>query len=297
MTLLRITPSAVRQLAECPTLAEAVATGAAATQRITSIGVVVPARDEEDTIGECLTAIARAAALVRAEVRTVLVLDRCQDGTAAIARQFAGVTVIRTVPGQHGVGAARAAGVAELLRPGQQAPTWLATTDADSAVPADWLTRQLSHAHAGADVVIGTVRVADWAHRDQSLRQRYLAAYGHSGGAGHNGGDGHPRGRAHSHMHGANLSFRASAYESVGGFEAVATDEDVRIIRRFEAAGRVLVWAADLPVVTSARQVGRAPAGFADYLSQLAAAPSGRLATPLSIGPLAIEDSVDDAVS
>jgi hypothetical protein len=77
----------------------------------------------------------------------------------------------------------------------------------------------------------------------------------------------------------------------VGGFESVASDEDVRIIRRFEAAGRVLVWAADLPVVTSARVVGRAPAGFADYLSQLAVTPADRTS------PTSIQDSVDDAVS
>jgi hypothetical protein len=31
-----------------------------------------------------------------------------------------------------------------------------------------------------------------------------------------------------------------------------------------------VVWAADLPVITSARPVGRAPAGFAGYLAGLA---------------------------
>jgi hypothetical protein len=44
----------------------------------------------------------------------------------------------------------------------------------------------------------------------------------------------------------------------------------VDLIGRLEAAGSAMVWAADLPVTTSARRIGRAPGGFADYLAELA---------------------------
>ncbi len=43
--------------------------------------------------------------------------------------------------------------------------TWLATTDADSVVPAHWLMAQLRHTERGARMVAGTVAVQDWQNR------------------------------------------------------------------------------------------------------------------------------------
>ncbi|MFB9831070.1 hypothetical protein [Actinoallomurus acaciae] len=57
------------------------------------------------------------------------------------------------------VGAARAAGVRELIRRGT---TWVATTDPDMLVPAGWLTAQLRFAAQRRDVMVGSVSVTDW---------------------------------------------------------------------------------------------------------------------------------------
>jgi hypothetical protein len=57
------------------------------------------------------------------------------------------------------VGAARRAGTRAALR-GRAGPArelWLARTDADSAVPADWLTVMVRAAGRGADLLLGTV--------------------------------------------------------------------------------------------------------------------------------------------
>ena len=53
------------------------------------IGVVVPASNERQLIGACLDALARARTHLRrhvdgVDVRTIVVLDSCTDGTADV---------------------------------------------------------------------------------------------------------------------------------------------------------------------------------------------------------------------
>ncbi|KMO71863.1 hypothetical protein [Mycolicibacterium chubuense] len=48
-------------------------------------------------------------------------------------------------------------------------------------------------------------------------------------------------------------------------------DEDVALVRAFETNAEPIAWAADLPVITSARRDARAPKGFATYLTSLQA--------------------------
>lgn len=166
---------------------------------------------------------------------------------------FADLSVIAVQA--RSVGAARRAGAAHLLASPRAGDAWLATTDADSVVPADWFQRQLEHRAAGADAVVGTVTVCDWSEHPPSVPRLYLEHY-------------HPV-DGHRHVHGANLSLSADTYLAVGGFSALASDEDVILVDAVLAAERRVTWAADLPVTTSARRAGRAPAGFAAHLSEL----------------------------
>jgi hypothetical protein len=132
-----------------------------------------------------------------------------------------------------------------------------ATTDADSVVDADWLLRQTG---ADTDMVLGVVRIAAWREFPAAAARRYLAAYRSKS---------RPDGRGH--VHGANMGFRADSYWRVGGFAALASDEDVDLVARFESAGLRIVRDAQLSVVTSRRQLGRAPDGFAAHLRSLLA--------------------------
>lgn len=223
----------------------------------TAVGLVVPARNEEKLLPACLRSIAVALERIDLPSTLVLVLDRCTDRTAELAERFRdGHAYVRVVRADEpGVGAARAAGVAALLAEHEPARLWIATSDADSEVPPDWLVRQLGYAEAGADAVLGTVAVTDWSEQSASVRLRYLAGYRAQLG--------------HPHLHGANLSFSARAYLAAGGFQSVPNDEDVGLVARLESSGAAIVRAADLPVVTSARRDGRAPAGFAGHLDTL----------------------------
>jgi len=223
-----------------------------------AVGVVIPAHDEQQLLPACLRSVAVAAARIAPVTLIVVALDRCTDRSAAIVAELAGagLPVRSVVVPRPGVGAARAAGMRAVLAEFGAERTWLASTDADSEVPPNWLERQLAHVRLGAQVVVGTVRVADWSGQPAEVRDRFTASYRPQPG--------------HRHRHGANLACDARQYLAAGGYAELACDEDVDLIERLEALGCPMVWAADLPVVTSARLTGRAAGGFADHLAGLA---------------------------
>ncbi len=209
------------------------------------IGVCIPAHNEADYIAACLQAVRRAAARVRGEsVAVVVVADACTDATEAIARAQ-GCTTLRT--DGRCVGAARAAGARHLL---EQGARWLCCTDADSRVPANWITAQLQCA---SDAVCGTIAVGDWCGHPPQVARAFRAHYQARDG--------------HRHIHGANLGVSASAYRRVGGFTPAQAHEDVRLVQALLAQDARIAWVRDPRVLTSARRVARAPEGFAAWLN------------------------------
>lgn len=202
-------------------------------------GVVVPAHNEQDLLPSCLARLGDAL--------VVVVADACTDRTAEVARR-AGAVVVETAA--RNVGAARAAGVHELVRRGV---SWVATTDADTLVPPGWLDTQLRHAERGWEAVVGTVRVTDWTghppHRPAAYARHYASD--------------------RSPVHGANLGFTAKAYRAAGGFPALPTGEDRAFVAALETAGRRVLRTSHLAVLTSARRHFRAPHGFGHLLLTL----------------------------
>jgi hypothetical protein len=73
----------------------------------------------------------------------------------------------------------------------------------------------------------------------------------------------------HSHVHGANLGFRAAAYLRAGGFPDVPTAEDHALVAALTATGTRVHHTRSLAVVTSARRRARAPHGLSGYLAGL----------------------------
>ena len=225
-------------------------------RRLDRIAVVVPARDEEELLPLCLdsvrvaeAALARVRPAVACEV--IVVLDLCTDATAAVARSH-GATVVDSLHGR--VGAARALGVRTALEGRDPAATWVANTDADTVVPAHWLVRQVELAEAGHDLVTGTVEPG-FGDEDPVLLARWHAR--------HVLADDHP------YIHAANLGIRGSVYDRLGGFEPVATHEDLRLVTRAAGAGIVVTATDAIRVRTSGRLAARAPDGFASYLRGL----------------------------
>lgn len=229
---------------------------------IGTVLIVVPARDEEELLPACLASLQDAVAVLceqmpGIDVRAVVVLDRSTDGSEAIARHSPEARGWEVLTGSYGSsGAARAAGVslltASLPRSVDPTQVWLATTDADSRVPQQWLVQQLRAAARGAAVWTGTVEpdpgdlspqdLADW-HDAHRLRDE------------------------HPNIYGANLGCRVSDYRLAGGFRDVA-GEDQDLVERVVAAGGSRVARDSARVVTSGRLHGRAPGGFASYLAR-----------------------------
>src|SRR5712671_48969 len=210
--------------------------------------VVIPAHNEADHLPSSVKAVLTAATCLPLPVTVIVVLDGCDDGSAALAGRFGSDVHVVAINARN-VGAARAVGFSYARTLCEQAVLddariWYASTDADSVVDPDWLLRQTG---ADTDMVLGVVRIAARREFPAAATRRYLAAYRSK-----------TRRDSHGHVHGANMGFRADSYWRVGGFAAQASDEDVDLVARFESAGLRIVRDAHLSVTTSHRQLGRA---------------------------------------
>ncbi|HVB26680.1 MAG TPA: glycosyltransferase [Mycobacteriales bacterium] len=231
---------------------------------IRTVGIVIPAANEEDSIGACLSALTQARRHLRRvaahdiDVRILVVLDSCTDRTASIVALH-DVERLTCVAGR--VGAAREAGVERLLTDAgvRSSELWLANTDADSTVPREWLAGMLEEADRGAHLVLGTVLPGPGLeHATQRLWARC-----------------HHLRENHPHVHGANFGIRADSYSALGGWPPLSSGEDVALAQRATRAAHLrVVRTASIPVWTSTRVTGRAPRGFSSYLRGLTATPS-----------------------
>lgn len=231
---------------------------------VSELCVVLPAHNEQDLLRDCLEALRTAGRELRRHhpeitFRAIVVLDDCADGSAEIVT-VSGATAV-TVQYQN-VGAARREGARTALAQSISPPEriWLASADADCQVPADWLIGFVDAAARGYQLVAGMVRPTD------DLAPEELRAWHEH----HQYVEGHP------HVHGANLGIRADAYSRLGGWSALSTGEDVDLVLRAEQLPDLpILRTARRPVGTSFRRTGRAPSGFADYLSNLTSTGSG----------------------
>jgi glycosyltransferase involved in cell wall biosynthesis len=229
--------------------------------RIDRVVVVVPARDEESRLPRCLAALAGSIEALEEEfgadapaISVVVVLDRCTDGSAGVVAEWPQFQSVECTAGA--VGSARREGVAHALAGADPEHTWVATTDADSAVPRRWLAVQLALAEAGTELVLGTVLP------DAELTVAERAKWHGS----HALVDGHP------YVHGANLGVRADSYLRARGFSDVDTDEDVLLVSELRWLGVRECRTALIPVLTSGRLAGKVPGGFGGYLADQVAA-------------------------
>ena len=138
------------------------------------ISVVIPVHNEAALLGGCLEAIERAARDARLEsepVEVVVVLDACTDRSAAIAVHHRAQIVSLDA---HCVGAARALGASFAMDSGAR---WIAFTDADTIVPADWLSAQMAAAADAPALISQLAGEGKAAICDQTLKI-FVSVYG-----------------------------------------------------------------------------------------------------------------------
>lgn len=229
--------------------------------------VVIPACNEEDRVPRCISSVAEAVReLVRLDdastVCVVLAADSCTDRTVEVARQAWGAaspdldkhTSLAVVAGHWAsAGGARQAAANHAL---SGDPDWIASTDADTAVPRNWLGYQAERARHGVDAVLGTVEPDPAECPDHVYRlwhsQHHLA-------------EGHP------YIHAANMGVRAGAFAAAGGFPDVECSEDEAVVQALRAHGARVESTDRIRAITSGRLRGRAELGFAYHLRNLAA--------------------------
>jgi glycosyltransferase involved in cell wall biosynthesis len=181
---------------------------------INKISVIVPARNEERYLPSCLSSVQRAAGQIAVPVEMVVVLNRCSDGTEAVARRF-GAMIIRE--DQRNLSRIRNAGVRA------SSGDVVVTMDADS-----WMSDNMLQAvvrlldtgrFVGGGVRIKAERMSLGILLSVMTFAPRLLATGISAGL---------------------FWLRRGDFDAIGGFdERLVSAEDVDFARRLKSYGRV----------------------------------------------------------
>ncbi|GGB10082.1 glycosyltransferase [Puia dinghuensis] len=214
-----------------------------AAQPRTKITVLIPARNEEENIGNCLQSLA-AQTYPRHLFEVIVIDDHSTDGTAAVVREFTGSgfqakDVVRGMP----VGDTAAAPLGIRYLPLAEAPRdgavtahkkfaietgvaratgeLIVATDADCLFDPDWLsTLAAFYEEKGAMFIAAPVRIGGmsvWGRQSSLLSVfqtlDFITLQGITGAAVHS--------RIHSMCNGANLAYAKAAFLEVGGFKGI----------------------------------------------------------------------------
>ncbi|WP_428028908.1 glycosyltransferase [Ancylobacter sp.] len=252
--------------------------------------VTIPARDEEERIAPCLSALIRqrggSALAGEAGFGVVLLANNCRDATAPRARQMLGAAGIPHLvlpldlpPLAANAGFARglALDVAALWSERAGGPGVLLTTDADTRVGHDWVGRNLSGLSGACGAVAG--RFAFEAHEELGWpphlrrRRRVESAYEEVLAALSALLDPLPDDPWPNHWteSGASFAVTLDAYRRIGGLPAVAAGEDRALAGALARHDVSIRHDPAIVVTTSARLDGRAQGGCASTLRERSA--------------------------
>jgi hypothetical protein len=248
--------------------------------------VAIPARNETRWLPSCLKALAtqrteHGEPLPPSSFAVVLFANNCTDATAALARAlepglpFPLHIAEANLPASiaHAGGARRGAmdlALAWLKEAGAHDGVIL-TTDADSRVSPEWITRNVGAIRCGADAVLGRISLdEDGALLPEALHQRGRLESEYEAlltelSARLDPVDYNPWPH-HATISGASLGITVKAHQQVGGVPCEPLGEDKALIAELTKQDARIRYSNDIEVVTSGRVVGRAPGGVADTL-------------------------------
>lgn len=254
-----------------------------------NVCVVIPARDEAAGLDRTLAALARQTDLVgrphpRSTYEIIVLANNCRDDTATIARRVAArhpdlalhVAEVDLAPDEAHVGCARRLLMDEACRRlllNNRPRGIIASTDADTVVAPTWIAAISHGIGRGAEAVGGRIYIdpAERAAMEPQLRRRFLRNVGYyalvcevEARLNPCAADPWPR---HDQFFGASLALTAETYHRVGGIPVLPANEDVALARALRRADIKRRHSPAVRVWTSARLVGRTPAGLASQLS------------------------------
>jgi hypothetical protein len=126
---------------------------------IEAVGVVIPARNQADTIAQSILSIFAANSYIgwRNSLWIVVVADACRDKTVKVARDAVGAFGEVLEVAVESSGTARGIGASAVLEHFHQKPPHailLATTDADTGVRRDWIEIQIKRRNTGIGSIV-----------------------------------------------------------------------------------------------------------------------------------------------
>jgi cellulose synthase/poly-beta-1,6-N-acetylglucosamine synthase-like glycosyltransferase len=197
------------------------------------VSIIVPARDEEVSIGDCLMSLRRQDE-VSAEI--IMVDDGSADRTHAIAEFIAGVRVIHAGPLPAGwIGKNYACHVGARAARGK----WLLFTDADTHHKPGSLARALAEANAhGASLLSYSPEQIVFGFAQRTVMSLVFAELAETYRPAEVSDPAAPAAAAN----GQYLLITREAYEAVGGYAAIASEllDDVELARAVKRSGRKL---------------------------------------------------------
>ncbi len=224
-----------------------------------AVAVVVAARNEEDTIGECLECLARQD-YPETLTRIVVVDDHSEDATADIVRSYClrderfssvGLADAAEPPGKA---AALAAGIESVTA------EVLLTTDADCQPPPHWVRSMVSLLlNRNLGCLGGPTRVSGSRLFDRTQSLEWMLGFAIFGASSEVG---HP-----ITAMGNNMAFRRNVYDSVGGYRRFmhSPTEDYEL---FRAIARRSPGSAELFLAPEVLTVTRPAASLSQAASQ-----------------------------
>lgn len=195
---------------------------------VTPLTVIIPARNEEANIDNCLRAVA-AQVYPPALLEIIVVNDQSTDKTAEIvqAANYAKITLLHRETGLADDQAPKKRAIEAGIQ--QANGRLMVTTDADCIAPPKWL-RQLAwvHEQTNAQMIAAPVmmkREHSWLARFEALD--FISLQGITAAAAAQG--------FHSMCNGANLAYTKAAFEKVNGFsgiDAIASGDDMLLMQK-----------------------------------------------------------------
>jgi GT2 family glycosyltransferase len=256
------------------------------------IVVVIPARNEQETIARTLESLASqtthsGSRLSPAQYEVLVLINNTTDLSRPEAERIQRrhpafhlqIAEINLPEESAHVGQARRmlmdVACERLLSLGRPLGI-IATTDADTVVDSEWIAGTINAIRNGADAVGGRILVQpdelatmDLDTRGYHLRDvgyRYLLCQLESTLDPHPG-DPWPR---HFQHFGASIALTAAAYRAIGGLPVRPSLEDVALYHRLVRIDATVRHCPNVRVFTSARPQGRTSWGFATQLQQWA---------------------------
>lgn len=195
----------------------------------TFFSIIIPARNEEQNIKNCLDSIERLN-YPKNLYEVIVIDDFSEDDTSSVVKRYQDVRLLQLKDDAYGKNNAfKKQAIA--LGISKSTGDYIITTDADCIVPADWLhcfdniIQNAKSAFIAAPVAINEEKggLQIFESIDFMMLQGITSAAVHTG--------------IHTMSNGANLCYRKSAYEMVGGFDGadhIASGDDMLLMQKIK---------------------------------------------------------------